>query len=115
MASAANSLRASWPLPRSTPLPESCALRPDVLRAVSVSPVPLSVAGPRRLIFGLPSRACLITFSCGRAAVKLKDSVELILKSKGSQVYSISADATVYEALETLAEKDVAALVLMNG
>src|SRR6266542_2592709 len=46
---------------------------------------------------------------------KLKDSVELILKSKGSQVYSISADATVYEALERLAEKDVGALVVMNG
>ncbi len=47
--------------------------------------------------------------------MKLKDSVELILKHKGSQVYSISADATVYEALETLAEKDVGALVVMNG
>src|SRR6266542_3624838 len=93
MASAATALRASWPLPRSTPPRESCVLRSDVLsrtRALSQS-------------------------SCGSAAVKLKDSVELILKHKGSQVYSISADATVYEALETLAEKDVGALVVMNG
>jgi CBS domain-containing protein len=47
--------------------------------------------------------------------VKLKDSVELILKQKGSQVHSISADATVYEALEKLADKDIGALVVMNG
>jgi CBS domain-containing protein len=47
--------------------------------------------------------------------VKLKDSVELILKYKGSQVYSISADATVYEALEKLAEKDIGALVVLDG
>jgi CBS domain-containing protein len=47
--------------------------------------------------------------------VKLNDSVELILNRKGSQVYSISADATVYEALEKLAEKDIGALVVMNG
>jgi len=47
--------------------------------------------------------------------MKLNDSVELILKQKGSQVHSISADATVYEALETLADKDIGALVVMNG
>jgi CBS domain-containing protein len=47
--------------------------------------------------------------------VKFTDSVELILNRKGSQVHSISADATVYEALEKLAEKDIGALVVMNG
>jgi CBS domain-containing protein len=47
--------------------------------------------------------------------VKLKDSVELILKDKGSQVHSISADATVYEALHQLAEKNIGALVVMDG
>jgi CBS domain-containing protein len=52
---------------------------------------------------------------CGRAAVKLKDSIELILRHKGSQVHSISADATVYEALEKLAEKGIGALVVLNG
>ena len=46
--------------------------------------------------------------------MKLLDSVERILKQKGSQVYSIAPDATVYEALEELAEKDVGALVVMN-
>jgi CBS domain-containing protein len=47
--------------------------------------------------------------------VKLYDSVRLILKRKGTEVYCISSDATVYEALEKLAEKNVGALVVMNG
>jgi CBS domain-containing protein len=47
--------------------------------------------------------------------MKLTDSVERILKRKGPQVHSISADATVYEALEKLADKDIGALVVMNG
>ena len=47
--------------------------------------------------------------------MKLHDTVELILRRKGSQVYSITPDSTVYEALETLAEKDIGALVVMDG
>jgi CBS domain-containing protein len=47
--------------------------------------------------------------------MELTDSVERILKRKGSQIHSISADATVYEALEKLADKDIGALVVMNG
>ena len=39
---------------------------------------------------------------------KPTDSVERILKRKGPQVHSISVDATVYEALEKMADKDVA-------
>ena len=49
------------------------------------------------------------------AAVKLNDSVALILKRKGSQVHSIPADVTVYEALEKLSEKDIGALLVMDG
>ena len=41
--------------------------------------------------------------------------VELILKRKGRQVYSISPDVTVFEALEELADKDIGALVVMRG
>lgn len=48
-------------------------------------------------------------------AVKLHDSVELILKHKGSHVYSISPQATVYQALEQMADKDIGALVVMLG
>jgi CBS domain-containing protein len=47
--------------------------------------------------------------------MELTDSVERILKRKGSQIHSISADATVYEALEKLADKDIGALVVMSG
>jgi CBS domain-containing protein len=47
--------------------------------------------------------------------VKLHDSVERILRQKGCEVYSIRPDATVYEALEKLAEKNVGALLVMNG
>ena len=43
------------------------------------------------------------------------DPVELILKRKGRQVYSISPDVTVFEALEELADKDIGALVVMRG
>jgi CBS domain-containing protein len=47
--------------------------------------------------------------------VKLHDSVALILKRKGSEVHSISSHAMVYEALEKLAEKNIGALVVMDG
>lgn len=46
--------------------------------------------------------------------MKLKDAVELILRKKGPQVHTISADATVYQALEQLAEHDIGALVVMD-
>lgn len=49
------------------------------------------------------------------SAVKLHDSVERILRQKGSEVYSISPDATVYEALEMLEEKNIGALLVMAG
>lgn len=47
--------------------------------------------------------------------MKLQDSVERILRNKGTQVYSISPYNTVYEALEKLAEKDIGALAVMQG
>jgi CBS domain-containing protein len=56
-----------------------------------------------------------ITPSFKGSAMKLNDSVEIILKRKGPQVYSIRPDVTVYEALERMADKDVGALVVMDG
>ena len=47
--------------------------------------------------------------------MKLHDSVERILRQKGSQVYSISPDATVYEALEKMEERNIGALLVMDG
>ena len=49
------------------------------------------------------------------SAVKLYDSVERVLRQKGSQVYAIAPHATVYEALETMVEHDIGALVVMRG
>jgi CBS domain-containing protein len=38
-----------------------------------------------------------------------------ILEAKGHEVYTISPDATVYEALNLMAEKNVGALVILEG
>jgi CBS domain-containing protein len=42
-------------------------------------------------------------------------SVKDILQEKGSQVYAISPAAKVYEALQRMAEKNVGALMVMDG
>lgn len=47
--------------------------------------------------------------------MKLNDSVELILKRKGFQVHSIAPDVTVYEAVQKMADKDIGALVVIDG
>ncbi|MEO5945441.1 MAG: CBS domain-containing protein [Chitinophagaceae bacterium] len=38
-----------------------------------------------------------------------------IIQAKGNQVYSISPDSTVYSALEQLFEKNISALLVMEG
>jgi CBS domain-containing protein len=38
-----------------------------------------------------------------------------LLKSKGHDIWSISQNATVLETLKLLAEKDIGALIVMNG
>lgn len=42
-------------------------------------------------------------------------TVNQMLMSKGSEVYAIAPDATVLEALRLMAEKDVGALVVVDG
>ena len=42
---------------------------------------------------------------------KVKD----ITQAKGNQIYSITPDATVYSALEQLFEKNISALLVMEG
>jgi signal-transduction protein with cAMP-binding, CBS, and nucleotidyltransferase domain len=47
--------------------------------------------------------------------MKLHECVGLILKQKGSHIHSIGPEATVYEALEQMVDKDIGALVVMHG
>jgi CBS domain-containing protein len=42
-------------------------------------------------------------------------TVKEIIKKKGKEVYSISPDATVEQALRLMAEKEVGALMVMDG
>ena len=42
------------------------------------------------------------------------ENVHLILKNKGSQIWSLAPDATVYEAISTMAEKNVGALLVVS-
>lgn len=43
------------------------------------------------------------------------DTVRQVLKVKGSDIWSIAAQATVYEALEVMADKNVGALLVIDG
>jgi CBS domain-containing protein len=47
--------------------------------------------------------------------MEVVDPVSGILKGKGAQVWSISPTATVYEALELMAAKEVGALLVMHN
>ncbi|HEV2915124.1 MAG TPA: CBS domain-containing protein [Pyrinomonadaceae bacterium] len=42
-------------------------------------------------------------------------TIKDVLQSKGHEVLSVSPDATVYEALRIMAEKNVGALVVLDG
>ena len=46
---------------------------------------------------------------------RLVRNVRDILREKGTAVYSISPDATVYDALKLMAEKNVGALLVLDG
>ena len=41
-------------------------------------------------------------------------TVDLILAAKGDEVYTASADSTVLEALQAMAERDVGALIVLD-
>ena len=46
--------------------------------------------------------------------MKLLDPVSSVLKRKGSQVWSVAPEASVYEAVERMAEKHVGALLVIS-
>jgi CBS domain-containing protein len=47
--------------------------------------------------------------------MKVLDGVSVILKQKDRQIWSISPDATVYEAIEMMSDKEVGALLVIEG
>ena len=47
--------------------------------------------------------------------MNISGTVGTILNQKGRQVYSILPDATVFEAIQLMAEKNVGALLVMSG
>jgi CBS domain-containing protein len=48
--------------------------------------------------------------------MKVTDTIGLVLKHKvGNEILSISPEQTVYEALETMAEHDIGALLVLSG
>ncbi len=47
--------------------------------------------------------------------MQARRTVRQLLQDKGSAVYTISADETVFRALEVMAERDVGALVVVEG
>ncbi len=46
--------------------------------------------------------------------MKMHDTIRLVLKSKGDQVYSVEPEASVYQAIERMAEKGVGALLVIS-
>lgn len=46
--------------------------------------------------------------------IRLSDTINSVLKGKGTGVWSVTPEQTVYEAIETMGDKGVGALVVMS-
>jgi CBS domain-containing protein len=47
--------------------------------------------------------------------MKMQDTISLVLRSKGSQVFSVEPEDSVHQAVEQMAEKKVGALMVISG
>ncbi len=47
--------------------------------------------------------------------MKLTETIRTVLRSKGTQIFAIAPGASVYEAIEMMADKGVGALLVMAG
>ena len=47
--------------------------------------------------------------------MEISGTISAILREKGAAIHSISPEATVYEAIETMAERNIGALLVMTG
>jgi CBS domain-containing protein len=55
------------------------------------------------------------TATASESRIHLNEPVESLLRLKGHAVWSISPEATVYEAIEHMSEKQIGALVVLIG
>ncbi len=46
--------------------------------------------------------------------MRILDPVALVLRKKGSEIWSVPSDATVYSAMQMMADKDVGALLVID-
>jgi CBS domain-containing protein len=47
--------------------------------------------------------------------MEISGTISAILREKGGAIHFIAPDATVYEAIETMADRNIGALLVMNG
>jgi CBS domain-containing protein len=47
--------------------------------------------------------------------MKVLDRVSMLVRQKGSQIFSVLPDASVYSAIELMADKGIGALLVMDG
>lgn len=51
----------------------------------------------------------------GKSTIRFEEPVKSLLQQKGHAVWSISPEATVYEAIEQMSEKHIGALVVLSA
>ncbi len=56
-----------------------------------------------------------ISNAVAESKIHLEEPVESLLRQKGRTVFSISPEATVYQAIERMSEKHIGALVVLSG
>lgn len=70
------------------------------------------------------AREMLLLIGCAKAAGRIEGPVRAmnfngtiseILQHKGSQVWTITGDATVYEAIQLMADKNIGAVLVVEG
>jgi len=47
--------------------------------------------------------------------MRVFDPISLVLRKKGNDIWSVPSDTTVYSAVKVMADKDVGALLVMDG
>jgi CBS domain-containing protein len=59
--------------------------------------------------------SCALRIRHQEVTMKVLDRVSMLLREKGNAIYSLPPDATVYSAIELMADKGVGALLIIDG